>query len=98
MRWRHRPWGYINHAALSSKTTATGRARAGARLAWGWGGAPGAAMDDATTGGGQLGRGDNFDYWTPARARPPAADLRAVAVSAGFNHTVAHWEAGAAEP
>ena len=89
----------VADVAAGWKHSAAVRASDGALLAWGWGGAPGAAMDDATTGGGQLGRGDNFDYWTPARARPPAADLRAVAVSAGFNHTVALWEeAGAAEP
>ena len=54
MRWRHRPWGYINHAALSSKTTATGRARAGAT-----------ATDEATTvplpGGVILGEGGEDD-------------------------------------
>lgn len=65
--------------------------RGGRVLTWGWGGSMGtSSIYDS---GGQLGHGNNFDYWAPTRSIAPrdaqGKALLADSVSCGFNHTAA---------
>ena len=67
---------------------------------WGWGGSAGTHFDDAFSTGGQLGLGNDGDFWEPAMVGGIGAGTtgrsgggdekkpRAVDVSCGFNHTV----------
>jgi alpha-tubulin suppressor-like RCC1 family protein len=69
---------------------------AGQLYTWGWGGSAGTHYDDAFSSGGQLGLGNDFDFWEPALVPGMGAGgggwggrRRAVDVSCGLNHTVA---------
>ena len=86
---------------------------AGGRLyTWGWGGSQGTALSamEGGSGGGQLGLGNEFDYWAPARvewvqsgagAGVPQLDAeghqmwRVLQVACGLNHTAAVVEISA---
>ena len=69
--------------------------------AWGWGGSVGsdsAVFPQHTSSGGQLGLGDEFDYWKPTAVQDlvdeeqktlPASSWGAMSVSCGLNHTAA---------
>lgn len=65
---------------------------------WGWGGSVGSFTLDGSSGGGQLGLGDENDYWDPTCVRaltgPVGFGRRILEVSCGFNHTVALVEEG----
>lgn len=75
----------------------------GQLYSFGWGGSVGTATSFETgrSSGGQLGLGNEFDYWAPTqvtdlrlsvdgRAQPDlASSWKAVQVSCGFNHTTA---------
>ena len=68
---------------------------------WGWGGSVGsdsAVFPQHTSSGGQLGLGNEFDYWKPTAVqdltdeegkRLPASSWGALHVSCGLNHTAA---------
>ena len=77
---------------------------AGELYAWGWGGSVGTATSFETgrSSGGQLGLGNEFDYWaptnvaelqvdggTPPQQQQAIVDWRTLQVSCGFNHTAA---------
>ena len=80
---------------------------AGQLLCWGWGGSVGTATSFETrrSSGGQLGLGNEFDYWAPTQVTDlqlaagalqegPASNAissswKAMQVSCGFNHTAA---------
>ena len=83
----------------------------GELYAWGWGGSVGTATSYETgrSSGGQLGLGNEFDYWAPTQITDlqtaiqdkqppesvaPAAEWRALQVSCGFNHTAAVVQIG----
>ena len=62
---------------------------------WGWGGSAGTHYDDAFSTGGQLGLGNDGDFWEPAMVGgigPGSGGegnrRRALDVSCGFNHTL----------
>jgi alpha-tubulin suppressor-like RCC1 family protein len=54
----------------------------GELYAWGWGGAMGEGQNSS---GGQLGLGDECDWWSPTRV--PTGAVRVLRVSCGWNHT-----------
>ncbi|KAK3119013.1 hypothetical protein QOZ80_9BG0712360 [Eleusine coracana subsp. coracana] len=58
---------------------------------WGWGGANGTFFEDGHSSGGQLGHGDDVDYFVPMMVTF-GKNARAVHVSCGFNHTGAIYE------
>ncbi|KAJ3675637.1 hypothetical protein LUZ60_004679 [Juncus effusus] len=53
---------------------------------WGWGGANGSFFDEIHSSGGQLGHGNDVDYFKPTMVNL-GANTRALHVSCGFNHT-----------
>ena len=61
---------------------------AGALYAWGWGGSAGSGESSS---GGQLGLGDENDYWEPTRVPLPPG-VSCVAASAGLNHSAGLFE------
>jgi len=85
----------------------------GELLTWGWGGSAGdqSAYDGRGACGGQLGLGNDFDYWTPTAVSELHIRGRALqqfvegydarfmfaSVACGFNHTAAVVEVAAAE-
>ncbi|CEF97508.1 Regulator of chromosome condensation, RCC1 [Ostreococcus tauri] len=64
----------------------------GKLFAWGFGGSVGSHSDEKLSSGGQLGLGNDFDYWEPTEVWLPGD---AVGVSCGFNHTLALVRLGA---
>ncbi|PAN42969.1 hypothetical protein GQ55_8G196400 [Panicum hallii var. hallii] len=58
---------------------------------WGWGGANGTFFEEGHSSGGQLGHGNDVDYFEPMMV-PFSKNARAVHVSCGFNHTGAIYE------
>ncbi|CAO2149163.1 unnamed protein product [Urochloa humidicola] len=58
---------------------------------WGWGGANGTFFEEGHSSGGQLGHGNDVDYFEPMMV-PFSNNARAVHVSCGFNHTGAIYE------
>ncbi|XP_021317482.1 ultraviolet-B receptor UVR8 isoform X2 [Sorghum bicolor] len=58
---------------------------------WGWGGANGTFFEEGHSSGGQLGHGNDVDYFEPMMV-PFGKNARAVHVSCGFNHTGAIYE------
>lgn len=81
-----------------------GTGHAGQLYGWGWGGSVGSttSLESGRSSGGQLGLGDEFDYWAPTQvadlqtaarqevsAGQNAPVWNAVQVSCGFNHTAA---------
>jgi len=58
----------------------------GELLSWGFGGSVGSYADDKSSSGGQLGLGNDFDFWEPTAVSVPG---EVVDVSCGFNHTLA---------
>ncbi|KAG6549771.1 hypothetical protein Mapa_008752 [Marchantia paleacea] len=59
----------------------------GKLFAWGWGGAEGTYSSDGSSGGGQLGLGNEFDFNEPTLV--PVKSMKGVQISCGFNHTAA---------
>ncbi|KAG1330683.1 ultraviolet-B receptor UVR8 [Cocos nucifera] len=53
---------------------------------WGWGGASGTFFEDGHSSGGQLGHGDDVDYFEPMVVNI-GQNVEALLVSCGFNHT-----------
>ncbi|XP_073117500.1 ultraviolet-B receptor UVR8 isoform X2 [Elaeis guineensis] len=53
---------------------------------WGWGGASGTFFEDGHSSGGQLGHGDDVDYFEPMLVSI-GQNVKALHVSCGFNHT-----------
>ena len=62
-----------------------GVGQAGELFAWGWGGSQG---EDTGSSGGQLGLGNEYDYWVPTRV-PLDDGVFVQQVACGFNHTAA---------
>ena len=62
-----------------------GVSHAGELFAWGWGGSMG---EDTGSSGGQLGLGNEYDYWIPMKV-PIDDDAVVQQVACGFNHTAA---------
>uniref|UniRef100_A0ACD5X1T7 Uncharacterized protein n=1 Tax=Avena sativa TaxID=4498 RepID=A0ACD5X1T7_AVESA len=58
---------------------------------WGWGGANGTFFEEGHSSGGQLGHGNDVDYFEPMMVEF-GKNARAVHVSCGFNHTGAILE------
>ncbi|KAL4196995.1 hypothetical protein AMTRI_Chr04g249030 [Amborella trichopoda] len=58
---------------------------------WGWGGSHGTFSEDGHSSGGQLGHGNDFDYFEPTRV-DFMKNAKALHVSCGFNHTGAIFE------
>ncbi|KAM0841621.1 hypothetical protein ACQ4PT_058890 [Festuca glaucescens] len=58
---------------------------------WGWGGANGTFFEEGHSSGGQLGHGNDVDYFEPMMVKF-GKNARAVHVSCGFNHTGAILE------
>ncbi|TVU24709.1 hypothetical protein EJB05_27162, partial [Eragrostis curvula] len=58
---------------------------------WGWGGANGTFIEDGHSSGGQLGHGNDVDYFEPMMVTF-GKNAKAVHVSCGFNHTGAIYE------
>nr|ABA94217.1 uvb-resistance protein uvr8, possible, putative, expressed [Oryza sativa Japonica Group] len=58
---------------------------------WGWGGANGTFFEEGHSSGGQLGHGNDVDYFEPMMVEF-GKNARAVHVSCGFNHTGAIFE------
>ncbi|XP_039823768.1 ultraviolet-B receptor UVR8-like isoform X2 [Panicum virgatum] len=58
---------------------------------WGWGGANGTFFEEGHSSGGQLGHGNDVDYFEPMMV-PFSKNARAIHVSCGFNHTGAIYE------
>ncbi|CAM0906727.1 unnamed protein product [Alopecurus aequalis] len=58
---------------------------------WGWGGANGTFFEEGDSSGGQLGHGNDVDYFEPMMVEF-GKNARAVHVSCGFNHTGAILE------
>lgn len=58
---------------------------------WGWGGANGTFFEEGHSSGGQLGHGNDVDYFEPMMVSF-SKNARAVHVSCGFNHTGAIYE------
>ncbi|XP_043705871.1 probable E3 ubiquitin-protein ligase HERC4 isoform X2 [Telopea speciosissima] len=58
---------------------------------WGWGGSHGTFSVDGQSSGGQLGQGNDVDYYEPKMVNFDR-DVRALQVSCGFNHTGAILE------
>ncbi|KQJ88287.1 ultraviolet-B receptor UVR8 [Brachypodium distachyon] len=58
---------------------------------WGWGGANGTFFEEGQSSGGQLGHGNDVDYFEPMMVEL-GRNARAVHVSCGFNHTGAIFE------
>merc|ERR1712159_51647 len=52
---------------------------------WGFGGSVGSYMDEKMSCGGQLGLGNEFDFWEPQQVSVPGVVKD---VSCGFNHTL----------
>ncbi|KAJ6809230.1 ultraviolet-B receptor UVR8 [Iris pallida] len=53
---------------------------------WGWGGANGTFFEEGLSSGGQLGHGDDVDYFEPMIINT-GSRVKALHVSCGFNHT-----------
>lgn len=53
---------------------------------WGWGGANGTFFEEGLSSGGQLGHGDDVDYFAPTIINT-GSRVKALHVSCGFNHT-----------
>lgn len=53
---------------------------------WGWGGASGTFFEDGNSSGGQLGHGNDVDYFEPMVVNI-GQNVKALHVSCGFNHT-----------
>jgi alpha-tubulin suppressor-like RCC1 family protein len=62
-----------------------GVSQTGQLFAWGWGGSQG---EDTGSSGGQLGVGNEYDYWRPMRV-PLEDGVVVQQVACGFNHTAA---------
>ncbi|XP_020103915.1 ultraviolet-B receptor UVR8 isoform X5 [Ananas comosus] len=58
---------------------------------WGWGGANGTFFEDGHSSGGQLGHGNDIDYFEPTMVNF-SHNVKALHVSCGFNHTGAIFE------
>eukprot|EP00268_Persea_americana_P052753 TRINITY_DN5926_c1_g1_i2.p1 TRINITY_DN5926_c1_g1~~TRINITY_DN5926_c1_g1_i2.p1 ORF type:complete len:427 (+),score=78.22 TRINITY_DN5926_c1_g1_i2:188-1468(+) len=58
---------------------------------WGWGGSHGTFSEDGYSSGGQLGHGNDLDYFAPTEVSL-GKNLEALQVSCGFNHTGAIFE------
>uniref|UniRef100_A0A0D9XSX3 Uncharacterized protein n=1 Tax=Leersia perrieri TaxID=77586 RepID=A0A0D9XSX3_9ORYZ len=58
---------------------------------WGWGGADGTFFEEGHSSGGQLGHGDDVDYFEPMMVKF-SNNAKAIHVSCGFNHTGAIFE------
>ena len=58
----------------------------GKLFAWGFGGSMGSYADEKMSSGGQLGLGNEFDFWEPHEVSVPG---EVKDVSCGFNHTLA---------
>ncbi|XP_068643604.1 ultraviolet-B receptor UVR8 [Aristolochia californica] len=58
---------------------------------WGWGGSHGTFSDHCYSSGGQLGQGNDVDYYEPTEVKLEE-NVRALQVSCGFNHTGAIFE------
>ncbi|KAF0897035.1 hypothetical protein E2562_031333 [Oryza meyeriana var. granulata] len=58
---------------------------------WGWGGANGTFFEEGHSSGGQLGHGDDVDYFEPMMVKF-GKNAKAIHVSCGFNHTGAIFE------
>ena len=76
----------------------------GQLFSWGWGGSVGASdalIRGSSSSGGQLGLGDEFDYWQPTHVsmlvdphlelvgQVNASSWRATCIACGFNHSAA---------
>ncbi|KAK9110247.1 hypothetical protein Sjap_018307 [Stephania japonica] len=59
---------------------------------WGWGGSHGTFFVDGHSSGGQLGHGDDIDYFDPIMVNFGTEHVKALEISCGFNHTGAILE------
>lgn len=58
---------------------------------WGWGGANGTFSEDGHSSGGQLGHGNDVDYFEPMAVKT-SKNVKALHISCGFNHTACIFE------
>ncbi|KAJ1697066.1 hypothetical protein LUZ63_005578 [Rhynchospora breviuscula] len=79
----------VSHVSCGWKHTAV--ISGGRVFAWGWGGSNGTFFEDGHSSGGQLGHGNDVDYFKPTMVNLDA-NVKALCVSCGFNHTGAIFE------